>query len=237
MGSTRALVKALVRKPYPPSARPWLRHSFSQAGEDRIVAFVFDALNMRRPSYLDIGAYHPYHLSNTALLYQSGSVGINVEPDPQSFARIQRHRRNDTNINAGVGVEPDRLTFYQLTAPTLNTFSREAAEEAVEASRGRFRIESTIDVDVRTVPDILAGRPCPDFLSLDVEGLDLAILRTMPRWNGLPIVVCVETITYSEVGRGAKVPAIGEELAEHGFIAYADTNINTIFVREDRWIR
>lgn len=76
-----ASVRALARKPVPLRAKQWHQSSFSQAGEDRIVTFVFGTLRVSRPSYLDIGAYHPYHLSNTALLHLGGSRGINIEPD------------------------------------------------------------------------------------------------------------------------------------------------------------
>ena len=33
--------------------------SYSQAGEDRILAFLFDTMGIRSISYLDIGANHP----------------------------------------------------------------------------------------------------------------------------------------------------------------------------------
>jgi FkbM family methyltransferase len=243
-------VKAAVRRglPYrlreaitpsvPNAAGPYVRGSFSQCGEDLIVSFLFELIGIKAPSYLDIGAYHPYHLSNTALLYLSGSSGINVEPDPRAIARFRKYRPRDVNLNVGVGAERGELTFYRMTAPTLNTFSKEAAEEAVATSGGRHRIESTMPVEIRTVSEILAAHgSCPDFLSLDVEGLDLSILQTMPSWPGRPSVVCVETLTYSETGDGKKLPELGECLADEGYMQYADTWINTIFVRKDRFGR
>lgn len=230
-------LRGLARKPFPPSAQPWVQGSFSQAGEDRIVAFVFSALGVARPTYLDVGAYHPFHLSNTALLHLKGSRGINVEPDPDSFKAFRRHRARDVNLNVGVGAEPGRQTMYRMSVPTLNTFSREGAEEAVEESGGRHQIIDTLEIEVRTVAQILRDHGAtPDFLSLDVEGGDLAIVRTMPYWPGLPTVVCVETITYSEHGRGVKILELGDELSRMGYMPYADTYINTIFVRSERWV-
>jgi FkbM family methyltransferase len=210
--------------------------SFSQAGEDRIVDFVFGALGVERPSYLDIGAYHPVNLSNTALMHLRGSRGVNVEPDPDSFRAFQRYRRRDFNLNVGVGAEPGRQTLYRMSTPTLNTFSKNAAEAAVEESAGVHRIIETLEIEIRTVPSILHEYGgVPDFLSLDVEGNDLPIVRTMAEWPGLPTVVCVETITYSEHGRGVKIPEFTAELSGLGYMPFADTHINTIYVLSDRW--
>jgi hypothetical protein len=74
-------------------------------------------------------------------------------------------------------------------------------------------------------------------VSLDVEGMDLAILRTLPTWGGLPAVICVETATYSETGGSRKLTEPAELLSEHGYIQFADTWMNTIFVRDDLYQR
>lgn len=229
-------LREIVQPSYPSAALPWVQGSFSQSGEDRIVTFLLGELRVPRPTYLDIGAYHPFHLSNTALLHLAGSRGVNVEPDPDSFQAFPRHRENDVNLNIGVGAEPGALTFYRMSTPTLSTFSKDAADHAVEESGGVHQILSTVDVEVRTPVDLLREVGVPDFLNLDAEGLDVDILRTMPLWAGLPAVVCVETITYSEHGHGVKVTEIGDLLTGMGYIAYADTYINTIFVLKDRWV-
>src|SRR6478735_3440752 len=96
-------VKELLRPAFPEASRPWLQGSFSQAGEDRVVRFLFNVLHMQRPTYLDIGAYHPFHLSNTAMLSLGGSTGVNVEPDPDAIAAFRRQRPRDVNLNIGVG--------------------------------------------------------------------------------------------------------------------------------------
>jgi hypothetical protein len=40
--------------------------SFSQIGEDLIVDFIFQVRGIQKPTYIDIGAFHPEFLSNTA---------------------------------------------------------------------------------------------------------------------------------------------------------------------------
>ena len=227
----------LVRPEFPPASRRWLNGSFAQTGEDMLIQFLFGMLRIERPSFLDIGAFHPWKFSNTARLYVKGSRGINVEADPDSAVEIRRHRPGDLTLNVGCGPESGLMTFYRMSASTLNTFSRDAAEAAVRESGGVHRIVSTSEVEVWTVPRILAGHPCPDLVSIDVEGLDLAILKTLPDWGGRPAVMCVETATFSETGGSVKIIEPAEFLSGHGYIQFADTWINTIFVRDDLYQR
>jgi hypothetical protein len=56
--------------------------SYSQCGEDIIINFILTCLKIDKPTYMDIGAHHPFRFSNTALFYEAGCHGINIEPDP-----------------------------------------------------------------------------------------------------------------------------------------------------------
>lgn len=212
------------------------RSSYSQCGEDMIARFVFDALKIARPSYLDIGAHHPTYLNNTYAFYEAGSQGVNIEPDPDLFARFPAERPRDTHLNIGIGDQAGELEFYVMSARTLNTFS--AADAQAAASGGRARIERTLTLPVRPVAEVLAEQfpqAAPDFLSLDVEGLDLAILRAWDFGRWRPRVACVETIRYDGGRHAGQTPEIAEWLADHGYFVYADTHINKIFVDKAVW--
>ena len=56
--------------------------SYSQQGEDLIILDIFRHLRLKRPSYLDIGAWEPVKSNNTYLFYRLGSRGVLVEPNP-----------------------------------------------------------------------------------------------------------------------------------------------------------
>lgn len=211
------------------------RASYAQCGEDLIVRFVFDTLRIVAPSFLDIGAHHPRRLNNTYLFYAQGARGVNVEPDPELFNAFVRERPQDCNLNIGIGDTAGTLPFFVMTEPTLNTFS-EAEARAIDRE-GRIRIARTLELPVRTASAVITehlGR-APDFLSLDVEGLDLAILRSLDFAVHRPKVICVETITYSEQRSGQKIPEIAELMQDNGYFAYADTHINTLFVDRQVW--
>lgn len=220
--------------------QPFMKASFAQLGEDLIVRYLFEDLGIPAPSYLDIGAHHPFDISNTALLHLSGSAGINIEPDPDLIEAFRTHRPDAVNLNVGIAAESGELTFHRMSVPGLSTFSAEAAAEVVRETGGRVYVAKTFPVPVLTVPAVLTehfGGRCPDFLSLDVEGLDEEILATLPTWPGRPTVICVETTSYSIHGRGRKNQAVVDGLLAQGYLLYADTFANSIFVLRERFQR
>lgn len=209
--------------------------SYSQCGEDLIVKYIFDSLDVHEPRYLDIGAHHPSYLSNTYIFYKSGSSGVNIEPDPQLFSYINKCRPRDININVGIADQRDTLDFYVMTSSTLNTFS---LIEAKNAESEKVKIDKIIQITVVPINDILKehfSQMKLDFLSLDVEGLDMKILQSFDFSICRPKVICVETITYSEKRDGKNVKEIELLLIGKGYFAYANTHINTIFVDSAIW--
>ncbi len=84
------------------------------------------------PSYVDIGAYHPYKFNNTALFYNKGSRGINIEPDNTQFNFFLTHRKDDINLNFGIGSKEEEKDFYIFSNRTLSTFSKKEADLLVE---------------------------------------------------------------------------------------------------------
>lgn len=210
--------------------------SYSQCGEDRIVKFIFDTLRIPAPCYLDIGAHHPYYLNNTALFYMAGGRGVNIEPDPALITSFYKNRPRDANLNIGISDKDGRLDFFVMNVRTLNTFSEIEARQLEQS--GKFRIEKVLQIPVRSINAVIEdqfGNSSPDFVSLDVEGLDLKILQSFDfsRWK--PKVICVETITYSDQREGQKISEIAALLHGNGYFTFADTHINTIFVDCEVW--
>ncbi len=76
--------------------------TYAQHGDDLAIINLFNCLRIQQPSWLDIGAHHPFHLSNTALLYQRGSRGINVEANPALMEAFKLHRPEDKNVCVAV---------------------------------------------------------------------------------------------------------------------------------------
>lgn len=214
----------------------YYRKSWSQCGEDLILRYLFDLLHIARPSYIDIGAHHPWYYNNTYLFYRQGARGINVEPDPSLYAGLRRGRRHDVNLNTGIGPHEAEMDFYVMSARTLNTFSASEARKLVD-EHGQNIVETKcikVQTFAQTV-DTHMGRT-PDLVSLDVEGLDLDILRSIDFSKYRPHVFCVETISYAGGdGSGVKNAEIHSLMLQNGYKLYADTYINSIYVAESSW--
>jgi len=210
--------------------------SFSQCGEDLIVQYIFYCIGIEKPSFIDVGAYHPFLFNNTALLYNKGSRGINIEPDPTLFKLFAEHRKNDINLNIGIGDKNDVLDFYIISYPALNTFSK---EEALKYSdEGNYFIKQVEKVKVLKLENVLDDffeSSFPQFLSIDAEGVDEAIIRSINFEKHFPLVICIETISFSTSGRGLKNTNLINYIINKGYLVYADTYINTIFVKKDLW--
>ncbi len=216
------------------SKNKWVQTSYSQSGEDLIVKFLFDQLQIARPSYLDVGAHHPYYLSNTALFYENGSNGINIEPDPELFKNFSKYRKKDINLNIGIGDHQGEADFFIISSPTLNTFSEQEAKSYI--NEGDYTITKTIKMPIHTLQGIImehAKGLFPQYLNLDAEGIDELIIKSIDYSNNYPLVMCVETVSFSTSGNGVKNTALIDYVKGNGYMVYADTYINTIFVRED----
>jgi len=217
---------------------PWEKKSYSQCGEDLIVQFVFDNLSIKNPSYIDIGAHHPFNLSNTALFYEQGSRGINIEPDPILFKEFLLHRKSDTNLNIGISDKSSIQDFYVMNAPTLNTFSKVEADKY--SKEGDFYVKEVVKINTSELSGILEKHTqgiFPDFLSIDAEGIDELVIRSIDFNSNFPKIICVETISFSMTGNGTKNYELISYLQNNGYLLYADTYINSIFVRKNLWIR
>ena len=213
----------------------YYQKSYAQCGEDLIVSYIFNTLKITHPSYLDIGAHHPYFLSNTYLFYRQGCRGVCVEPDPFLFRKISKARQRDNNLNIGMAGQRNTLQLHIFSSRTLNTFSKKEAEKYIHEGHEQIAVQ---EIEVLTFEDVM--NQCfdrtPDFISLDVEGMDMEILQAIDFSTFRPAVFCIETITYSRSGEGKKLTCIDDIMAEQDYMKYADTYINSIYVDRKRWL-
>jgi FkbM family methyltransferase len=214
-----------------------LKHiSYSQCGEDLIVDFIFTQLNIKNFKYLDLGTHHPIYINNTFLFYKKGLTGVCVEPDLSLYRKIKGKRKNDVCLNIGVGIKNEITDFFILSSKSLSTFSK---EDAIRISLNKtHNIEKIIQVELKTISTILSENfinTYPNFVSIDIEGLDYLILQTFDFTKYRPEVFCIETLTYTENASEEKISEITKFMEKKGYFVYADTYINTIYVEKKSW--
>ena len=143
--SIRLPLSRSLRSGFPEHFRvEYADETFSQCGEDRILAFLFSQLAIPTPRYLDVGTWHPCVGNNTYLFYRAGAKGVCVEPNPDLAPLIREKRPRDEVLNVGVSAEKSGPCHYYLFEDCqFNTFD---AEEA--AARARSVQTTDLEGDV-----------------------------------------------------------------------------------------
>jgi FkbM family methyltransferase len=209
--------------------------SYAQSGEDIIADYFFQNIGISKPTYIDIGANHPFKGSNTYLFYLKGGKGICIEPDITLIKTLKKKRPNDLVLNLGVSIEKaSEANFYHFKGHyrAWNTFSLADAEKKQNESGIPFNVST---VRLETVNDIIqAYHPGHiNFMSLDVEGWDLQILKSIDFSIFKPELVCVESIGFSLNNILGKNSEMIDYMQTQGYSEYANTNLNTLFCRND----
>jgi FkbM family methyltransferase len=224
-----------VPTPAPPPTLYQGRRSFAQQGEDLVLYnLLCQDLKIQAPTYLDIGAGDPVLSNNTYALYLTGSRGVLVEPNPTLVRKLKAVRPGDIVIGCGVGLkEASAADYYVIRGRwPLNTFSREAVAEYRRQSAAD-PVERVLKMPLIPINLLIADLfgSAPDLLSIDVEGLDLAVLRTLDTRAHRPAVICAET---KGPGMSHDRTPIARFLRGRGYEACAGSLYNTIFVDRSR---
>lgn len=165
---------------------------YSQFGED-VVLRVLIGDKPKKGFYVDVGAYHPKHLSNTYFFYKKGWWGINIDLNPHAIQLFKKIRTRDININAAVSDVAGKAMFHSWGWSVFDTISsNEVKERRVLLGPEKEireivteRLEDLLDKNVPANQDI-------DILNIDAEGHDLEVLRSNNWQKYKPRFVVVE---------------------------------------------
>ena len=205
--------------------------SYSQEGEDMILRSLFE--ETKKGFYIDVGAHHPKRFSNTFFFYKKGWRGINIDAMPNSMKSFDKIRPRDINLEVPISDKKQKLKYYMFNEPALNGFSGELAEK--RNGKNHYKIISEKKMETSTLEEILKkhlshGQEI-DFMSIDVEGLDLQVLKSNNWKRFRPKFVLIEIL-----GSSIKDITNSKEykyLAEFGYEIFAKTVNTVIFQRED----
>lgn len=215
----------------------WTPHqvlSYSQEGEDLILDRIFAG----KPAgfFVDVGAHHPQRFSNTYLFYRRGWRGINIDAMPGSMEPFRRLRPRDINLETPVMGSRGKLTYHQFNEPALNGFSKELSES--RDGKGGYHIVRRLEIEGAPLREILAehlpaGTPI-DFLSVDVEGLDIEVLQSNDWSRFRPKVVLVELLV-SSLSTVHENP-VYRFMEGNGYRIFAKA-LNTVFFLSEEYLR
>lgn len=208
--------------------------SYSWEGEDVLVRKVAaDVLGVRKGFYVDVGAHHPFNLSNTALLYAEGWRGINIDAMPGSMDAFREHRPDDINLEVGVSDHEDVLQFSMFSDPGLNGFLPPSMVGSHEA-RGERRL-GVVDVRVCRLDDLLrehAGDRRIDLMSIDLEGLDERVLASLdPSFR--PSMVLAEVLRARSIADAAAAP-ITRLMEARGYAFFSRMHFSCLYIDREK---
>lgn len=161
----------------------YLRLSFSAFGEDIGLARWFsEDFPTVGGVYVDVGAYHPIHCSNTLMLNKRGWRGVNIDMNANKIAIFDQLRPADINVHAAVSSTPG--TARSLRSGLVETMA----------------LDPDGDIPVRRLDDILAATPFRqiDYLNIDCEGHDYEALQSIDLAVYQPKVITIEALGEAE---------------------------------------
>ena len=175
------------------------RASYSQDQEDLFINDYFK--NIDNGFYLDIGCYHPIKYSNTALLYNRGWQGINIDMNQTSIDLFNILRKKDKNICATISSSNKEVTQYidHLYSP-VNTIDKNFSQVISKRFQTKPFFEKKIFTN--TFTEIVKKYEIQiikiDFLNIDVEGHDYEVLKGIDLLNIKPKIICIEVDNHEK---------------------------------------
>jgi len=168
--------------------------SYSLSGIDLLVTHIFQ--NKKKGFFIDIGCNHPVYNNNTYLLYKKGWRGINVDLDKQSIDLFNIYRKHDFNKNVAVSsVSKEVDLYFYHNKSAINTLNKTSAEFQ-KAIPKEVRKITTNTLNTIILESSFADKKV-DFLSIDVEGYELEVLKGFDLKKYSPKVIVIEFLDLS----------------------------------------
>jgi glycosyltransferase involved in cell wall biosynthesis len=153
-----------------------MNETISQLGADDWVLSRY-----KKGYFVDAGCCDGEHISNTYKLEKLGWSGICIDVFPTNFER----RPNSKVVEAALhGIKDLELDFMISKAPEISGITDYLGKKGTAAYTGwEPYIEKIIKVKTQLLHEILDANNAPEFieyLSIDIEGVELEVLKTFP---------------------------------------------------------
>jgi FkbM family methyltransferase len=208
-----------------------LRRYYSQHGEDYLLWKFFDF--KKDGFFVEVGAFDGVHLSNTYSFELEGWKGICVEPG-QYFENCKKNRPNSLCVNAACVSNDDikEITFYEeelglLSSLDMSTEKKEDIEKRYENRKLDFSGHKEKTVKAQTLNSILEENSVSkiDFVTIDVEGAEIEVLKGFDLKKYKPKVVILEANDEEH-----KKELLDYMTVQNSYVFVREVSVNLVFV-------
>ena len=203
---------------------------YSQFGEDIIIQ---KYLQENKGFYLDIGSGDPVRGSNTFFLYKKGWSGILIDPLTRNIFSSKIIRRKDKIIQGLVGATNKSYPFYEMYPYEYSTTNNEIVKDLINSRKAK--LVKKVQIDTFSVSELKLdiNLSQPSLLSIDCEGLDLEVLKTIDLKTTNFRVICAEDVNFNPV---SKTSEINQYLNENGYEIVDRAGPSSIYIKST-WLQ
>jgi len=174
--------------------------------------------------FVDIGAHDGVLGSNTLVFEKLGWKGFCVEPNPDVFALLRKNRTCDAYEFAVTASSGETVDFMRFKGTDINSQLSVIVDPALRSQK-RAGDKEIIKVKTTTFSDLMAHYPNVtdiDFFSIDTEGCELSILKTID----------FDRYRFGLLTVEANSPEIPSLLTSKGYRLLAQLGCDGLFVRQ-----
>ncbi len=203
---------------------------YSQNGEDSILE---KYLQEKKGFYLDIGSGDPVRGSNTFFLYKKGWSGILIDPLTRNVFSSKILRRKDKIIQGIAGATNESYPFFEMYPYEYSTTNIEIVNDLI--ARRKAKLVKKVQLNTCSVSELnlSINLDHPSLLSVDCEGLDLEVLKTIDLKTIKFRVICAEDFDFNPVSKSS---AINQYLNENGYEMVDRAGPSSIYVKQS-WLQ
>lgn len=167
--------------------KKYSKTSYSLSNVDLIINRIFSKIN--KGIYVDVGCNHPIKYNNTYLLHKKGWKGTNIDLNQTSIDLFNILRPNDKNICAAISNKVEKVEVYieNLFSP-LNTIS----PDHIKLINNNKLKKKTYNIETKIINSLINHKF--DFLNIDIEGLDIKVLKSINLKFYNPRLICIEVL-------------------------------------------
>jgi FkbM family methyltransferase len=195
---------------------------YSQFGEDAILGSIF---NSTKGTCVEIGGFDGVSGSNSYFFEKQGWDCLIVEPIPRLYEQIRALRR--CKVVCAAATEHEEMLDFFVAEGTEALSSIEMSDYHASRVKEGGGVLKQIRVQGRRLDDILVENTIEkiDFITIDVEGQELSVLKGFSLDKFQPRIVILEDGSY---GLDARVKNF---MSENGYVLFRQTGCNDWYVK------